>query len=138
MARGRNRRAVSEPHASGATQATNDAAFHTLFGLECAAAHQSTVLRQVPADIRDQLMADITHRLEHGAWPCDMQVVQRAYESIADEGFRHVSLLDTSALQGMPREVLTALHATLFCSRADLIDYNRPLLSVLRTQRSTK
>jgi hypothetical protein len=92
----------------------------------------------VPADIRDQLIADIAHRLEHGVWPCSMEVVHCAYDSAgADEGFVHVSLLDTTALRSMPCEVLTALHATLFCSRVDLIDYNRPLLSVLRQEHST-
>jgi len=142
MARGQNRRAVSQPHPPALTQAVGDAAFRTLFGLECAAARQSTVLRQVPTDIRDQLITDIAHRLEHGAWPCDMQTVQCAYESEGadcDEhaGFYHVSLLDTTALRSMPPEVLTALHAALFCSRVDLIDYNRPLRSVLRSAHST-
>jgi len=135
MARGRSRRAVSQPHPPALTQAAADAAFCALFGLECAAARQSTVLRQVPADIRDQLIADIAHRLEHGAWPCSMEVVQCAYDSAgADEGFVHVSLLDTTALRSMPCQVLAALHATLFCSRVDLIDYDRPLLSVLRQE----
>jgi len=144
MARGRNRKAVSAPHPPALTQAAADAAFRTLFGLDCAESRKSAVLRRVPADIRDRLLTDIAHRLEHGAWPSDMEVVQCAYEGAlgADDGydgFEHVSLLDTTALRSMPPEVLTALHATLFCSRVDLIDYHRPLLSKLRAERcSTK
>ena len=139
MARGRNRKAVSEPKTTPATARTaSDAAFSKLFGLDCAAAEQSLVLRQVCADVRDQLLADIAHRLLHKTWPCDMQVLRGEFVSVADEDFGYVSVLDTTGLRDMPDAVLADLHAKLFCSRVDLSDYNRPLSSVLRTECCTK
>jgi hypothetical protein len=139
MARGQNRRAVSAPKEHDASGAAVDAAFYTLFGCSCAAAGQSTVLRQVSEEIRDQMLADVAHMLEHQAWPCGMQVLHAEYvSSETAEGFGLVSTLDTTALRGMPRGVLSALHATLACSRADLVDYNQTLSSVLRTGCWTK